>query len=144
MLLAMRVVERGRDRRGDPERLVDRQAAGARDAIAQGFAAEVRHREPEEPVALARVVHREDVRMDQSRGDPDFLEESPGQLAPRAHGGMQHLEGHDPVMPQIAGLVDRRHAAGTDFLAELVIVGDGCPEAGEELRRERHTPNCLR
>ena len=81
---------------------------------------EIRHGEPEEAVALAGVVDREDVRMNQSRRDPDFLEKAPGQLAAGPHGGMQHLERHDPVVPEVARLVHGRHAAGADLLADLV------------------------
>ena len=136
--LAMGVVERRGDRSGNTERLVDGEAARAGDSIAQRLAAEIGHGEPEEAVALAGVVDREDVRMNQSGRDPDFLKKAAGQLAAGAHGGMQHFERDDPVMPEVARFVDRRHAAGADLLADLVLVGERSAEAGEEFRCEGH------
>ena len=76
--------------------------------------------------------------MHQARGDPDFLEKPPGQLAPRPHGGMQHLERDNPVVPEIPCLVHGRHAAGPDLLADLVRVGERGAEAVEEFGGERH------
>ena len=76
--------------------------------------------------------------MDQSGRDPDFLQKAARQLAPGTHDGMQHLERHDPVMPEVARFVDRGHTAGADLLADLVLAGERSAEAGEEFRCQGH------
>ena len=72
----VRVIERGRDFRGVPQGLIERQRA-AREARRQRLAFEVLHDEKDGAVGLADVVQRTDVRVIE-RGDGPGLPGEPG------------------------------------------------------------------
>ena len=95
----------------EDERLRGGQRPVLPEDVAQGAARHVLHRQVDQPVVLALVVHRDDVAVGQPGGRLGLP------LEPRDEGlvvrevGMHDLEGDDPVEPQVERLVDRRHAA---------------------------------
>src|SRR5437868_13332912 len=86
-------VEPGADFIGDPKRVVQRQLALASESIAQRSARYERGDVVQEPVRLARVDERHEMRMREPRGDADLPEKS--LRAERgAHFRVQHLDAH--------------------------------------------------
>src|SRR5207248_7670049 len=59
---------------GDRDGFRDRKAVLARQALAQRFALDIRHRIEQQPVRDTRVEQRQDVRMREPGGDLDFIE----------------------------------------------------------------------
>ena len=59
-----------------------------------------------------------------SRCQADLVQEALGPEH-RAELRMQHLERHPPVVPKVAGQIDRGHAAAPELALETVIVGYG-------------------
>ena len=130
--VAVRVVERGGDLAGDPDRVVDRELLLPVEPVAQRLALDERHDVEEEAVGLARVEQREDVRVLEVGGELDLGQEPLG----ADHGGelgTQHLERDLAVVPQVLGEVHRRHAAGADLALDAVAVGEGGLEPVEQL-----------
>ena len=87
----VRVREGVGHRRRDGERFVNVQASPAREPLAQRPAFDVRHDVIEEPARLAGVVQREDVRVGETGGDLDFLQE-PLDAEKCGEAGEQHLQ----------------------------------------------------
>ena len=86
------------------------------------LALDVRHDVVEEAVGLARVVHRQDVRMAELRRDLDLAQEPVGaerggQLRPH------HLHRHLAMVLQVRGQVHRRHPALAQDPLDLVAAG---------------------
>ena len=83
------------------------------------------------PAGLPRVEHGHDVRVLQPGGELDLAQEPLG--AERCGElRMEHLERDRPVVLQVLGQVDGRHAAAAELAVERVAVGEG----GLELRAE--------
>ncbi len=101
---------------GDANRVIDRQRAVVQQPITKRPALHDRHHEVQESVGFARVMEGQNVRVVQPGGKTDLPNEA---LAPERlrHTGLQHLERHVAVMPQVARQIHRGHAAG----AELAI-----------------------
>ena len=94
------VVERSRHLARRSERR-PRPGAGARaEPVAQALALDERHRVPELPGRLARVVHRQDVRVLEPGGVLDLAQEALGPERVRQL-RMQHLERHRSVVLQV-------------------------------------------
>ncbi len=74
--VAVRIVERARDLTCDAHGFRHRQLPLAMQPVAQAFALDERHREPELAVGLAGIVDAEDVRVLQPRREADFLLEA--------------------------------------------------------------------
>ena len=74
--VAVRVVERAGDRGGDADRFVDRELLLAIEPRAQRLAFDERHHVEEQPVGLARVEQRQQVRVLEVGRDLDLGEES--------------------------------------------------------------------
>ena len=102
-----------------------------------------RHHVEEEPVGVARVEQREDVRVLERRGGPDLEHEPVG----AEHGGElgpQHLDRHLAVVLQVVGQIDRGHAALAELALEPVAVGEGGGEAGRDFaHRTTHAASFL-
>ena len=114
----------------DAERVVDGQLRLPPQAVAERFALDIRHHVVEEPVGLARIVERHDVRVPQPCGDPDLAQEPLGpergcQLA------MKHLECDRAVVLQVVDEVDRRHAPSPQLPHQAIA-------RRERLRKARH------
>ena len=123
---------------GEPHRFVHRQLSVALKAFAEGLALDVGHHVVEDPPGLARVVHRQDMRMGELGGDLDFTQkplgaQRGGQL--RAHDLHRHLA----VVPQVLRQVDRGHPALAQHPLHPVAVGQRLDGRGPP-RRSRSPP----
>jgi hypothetical protein len=121
------IVERQRRLAGDAHRVGDGQLALAPEPVAQALAFDVRHGEPQATRRLARVEHGKDVGVLQAGGELDLAQEPLGAEAGR-HLGVEHLEGHRAVVPQVAGEVDRGHAPTPELTLERVALGQPLPQ----------------
>jgi hypothetical protein len=92
-----------------------------RNHLLQRLAAHVLHRDKIHAVFRSDVVDGNYVGMVQRRGGLRLLHEAPLALRVRDLFGGQHLQRHQPVEPQIAGLPDDAHAAFAQLLLNLVM-----------------------
>ena len=120
----VRVVERLRHVRGDPNRLVHRKLVLPIQLLPEALPLDIRHHIEKEGVGLARIEQRQDVRMLQIRRRFDFSEETlgsndSGQL------GLQDFEGDVAFVLQVLGKVDRGHAAFAQFTLNGVAAFEG-------------------
>ena len=104
--------------------VVNRQLLVAHQAIAQRLAVNERHHVEQEAARRAGVMQRQDVRMLQVRGGGDLGEEALGTQR-RREVGVQHLDRDLPVVLDVGGEIDGRHAAGAEFAVERVAAGEG-------------------
>ena len=117
--MLMRVLKCLRSLSSDAERVRNRQLRLPREPVAQRFSFHEGHREPEPPRALTGIEHGEDVRMLQSRGEPNLALKALGSER-AAEIGMQHLERHVATVPQVVREVDGRHPAGAQRAHDVV------------------------
>ena len=123
---------------GDPERVVHRELPLAPEPVAKRFPLHVRHGKPEplsDPLRLSHrptVQHRQHMRMLQPGRGPDLPLE-PLRAERRREVGMEHLERDWPVVPQIAGEPDGRHAAAAQLALELVSVPQPFAQCGDRV-----------
>jgi hypothetical protein len=94
----------------DAERLVHGQLPLPPQAVAERLALDIRHDVVEEPIRLARIVERHDVRVPQPCRDPDLPQEPLGPER-RRQLGPQHLHRDRPPVPRVLCQVDQRHPA---------------------------------
>ena len=73
------------------------------------------------PVVLADLVDRHDVRMIQLRGGLGFRMEPLHFLATGELAGEDQLEGDDAVEADLAGAINRAHAAAGELTKQLVV-----------------------
>jgi len=129
--LRMREGECVRDIVQDAHRVADRKCTLALQARPYGFTLDVRHDIVQQPVGGARVVHREDVRMLEIGGGPDFSREPVhaecfSELRP------EDLYRDRAIVPEIAGKVDGRRAAFTELALDVIAVVQGTAKTGED------------
>jgi hypothetical protein len=107
-----------------------RERATPPEAVAQALAFHVGHREPEEPAGVARIVDRQDVRVLEPGGEANLALEA---LRPQRVGqpGMEHLQGDGSVVLEIAGEMDRGHAAAPELTLERIATAQGLRERGQ-------------
>ncbi len=129
----VRVVQRARHLVGDPDRVGHRQLLLAGEPVAQRLALDERHDVEQVAVGLARVEQRQDVRVLQVGRELDLGQEPLG-ADHRRELGPQHLERHPPVVADVLGQVDGRHAAGADLALEAIAVRQGGSGAGRAVR----------
>ena len=84
------------------------------------------------PFRLADVIDLDDVGMPQAGHGLGFLAKALELLRPRVRPGQDHLQGHEPIEPDLPGLVDDTHAAAAELAEDLVI--------GDHRRLARHGP----
>lgn len=113
------------------------------ESVRQRLPRQVRHHVVHQPVGLARVVKREDVRVMEPRGDTDLVEEAFRADCGRDL-GMQHLERHLTVVLELVREEDARHPAAPDAPQIRVATLQGIAQAlengianGDKLGRER-------
>ena len=121
---------------GNPHRLAYRQLPLSVHPIAQRFAGDERHGIPEAlvgPTGVGRdgaaVEHRQDERVLQPGGDFDLPEEPLGaeqvcQLGP------EDLQGDEAVVFEVAGEIDRGHAAAAELALDRVAIAKGVRQRG--------------
>jgi hypothetical protein len=126
------VSQGGRDGPGDPQRSVDRQLALAGEPVPETLAAGVRHDEVQHAIALARVVHRQDLRMGEPGRDADLAEKTLRLIRVGAV-GKEYLDGHVPAVLQILRQIYRGHATATDLFLDAVSLRQGGTQARRNL-----------
>jgi hypothetical protein len=109
-------------------------AAARAPAGPQRFAGDVGHHVEEQAVGRAAVEQRQDVRVLQPGGGLDLGQE-PLRAQRRRQLGVEHLDGHLAVVPEIVRQVDRGHAAGAELALDAVAVGE---RGGEALHGPDH------
>ena len=120
----VRVVERVGDLAHDPAYFVDRLARLVGEERGEIPPRHEGHDEIGDPLALADVVNRHDVRMRELRRGLRLTREAPadgwivGQL------GGQYLDRDDPVEAEVARAVDDGHPAASDLPLERVLLSD--------------------
>ena len=109
--------------------------------LAQGAAGNVLGGEVVVGAGLADVVHRDQVRMRQLRGDAAFLEEALGELVVGRQRRRHDLERHLAVERLLQREVDRGHAADAERPDDAIardlrwVVGQGNLDTGRGARR---------
>jgi hypothetical protein len=111
----------------DLEGHIHRELPLAANPVAEALALDKGHREPQQfrpavpPSRCPAVQYREDVRVLQPGGEADLALEA---LRPQRRGqlGMEHLERHRPVVPDVVREVDRRHPAPAQLPLDRVAV----------------------
>ena len=73
--------------------------------------------------------------MAETGRDPDLAEKSLG-TEHRAELGIEHLDGHLAMVPQVVGQVDGGHPASPELTVEGVAVGQPGPQRGLEFGQE--------
>ncbi len=121
---AVRVGERIGDLAQQPQPLVDRQLAVARQPGAQRASLDVRHHVVQQRAGGAGVEQAQDVGMLQARRDLDLAGEAfgaqrGGDLLP------EDLDRNSAAVTQILGQEDRPHAAGAHLALDAVAVAQG-------------------
>ena len=104
------------------QRVFDREHLLPVDAVRQGFALYQRHYVIEETGGLAGIVKGQDVGMAQLGGNLDLAQESLGAEGSREF-RPEHLDGYLAVVLDIPSQEHDRHATGTEFPLEFVLVG---------------------
>ena len=102
-----------------------RERSGPANALCQRLAIDEAHHEAEHGTALLDGVHRHDVGVRERRGRPGLAEEAFAELRPDGQLRRQHLDGHGPVEREIAGEIDRAHAAATELALDGVTGAQG-------------------
>jgi hypothetical protein len=120
--VVVRVLQRPGGVRRDPERIFQGQLRLASEPIAEALPFDERPGEPEVPCGIPGVVDGQDVRVLKAADHLYFAlkplgTERVGQL------GMQHLERHAALVPEVMGKKHRRHAAPAKLAIEPVAVG---------------------
>ena len=128
----VRVIERVGAGDGDAEGVVHRELLLPLEPGAERFPLHERHHVEEMPVGLAAVEQGEQIGVLEIRRDLDLGEE-PLDAQHRTELGIQQLERHGTVVAQIAGEIDRGHAAGADLALDGVAVRQGFFELGEDV-----------
>ena len=118
----MGVGEGGEGLVGGVERLGDRQAADAHEAVEGGAFDELHDHDHLVANALSGAQGG-DVGMFETGGDFDFAAEALDQLGVFVEAGEENLHGVDTVRDGVADLIDLAHAAGSENGENLVIAG---------------------
>ena len=108
----------------NPHGLGQRELGLARQPLPQRLPVNERHGEPEPAGRLAGIVHGEDVGVVETRGEPNLPNE-PLRTQHLRKLRMQNLQGDRTVVPEIAGEIDRGHAATAELALERVAVRQG-------------------
>jgi len=114
------VVEGQRRLARDLQRILQRELPLPCEPVAERFPLDVWHREPQQSCRrLPRVVHRQDVRMLELRGELDLPPET---LSPQRHGKvwMQHLQGDPPAVLAFLGEKHGGHPAASKLALQDV------------------------
>jgi hypothetical protein len=115
--MSVGIPKRCRDISGDPQGSPHWQLLLPHETLAKGVAVDKGHRVPELARALSRIEDRQDVRVLQTRGNEDFLEE-----AGRADGGGQ-------LGLELAGEIHGGHATAPELALDAVAVSQCSPQA---------------
>ena len=112
----MRRVQRGRHLLDNAGGAARRQRALSVEQAAHILPADETHRDKQDPLSLAGLEDRDDVRMVNRCGGPRFPDEPlPEDLVQGEIRG-QDLQGHPAVKPDVTGAVDDSHSAAADLL----------------------------
>ena len=120
--------ERVRDLRGDPERLVDRDAP-AREPLGQVLALHQLEREERHTVRLLEPVDGGDVRVVERGEQPRLAPEAREPRGVLPHLGRQDLERHVAPELRVGGAVDLAHPARADRGGDAVV-GEASADQG--------------
>ena len=129
---AVRVTQRVRHLSRDLDGIVQRELLLAVQPLPQRLTLGVGHDVEEQPVGLARIVERQDVRVTEIGARCDLAEEPlrterGGQL--RA----EHLDGHAPPVLQVLGEPHDGHAAMAQLASDAITIGKGSGQAVDDV-----------
>jgi len=118
----VRILKRAGCVGSDPDSVVHRKLLFTPKAVTEGFAFDIRHREPQLFGSHAGVEDGEDVRMLQPRDQLDLAPEALGSESPRQL-GVKNLECHRTIVPQVMGEIDRGHTPTSQLALDMVAIG---------------------
>ena len=127
-VLAVCIIECTRHFARDADGVGDRQLPFTFQARAQRFAGDQRHHVVQQPVGLAAVEQRQNVRMLQAGGGADLGEKSFA-AERRAQVGMQHFDRDITIVLEVVREIHGGHAAGAELAGDSVAVDEGDHEA---------------
>jgi len=139
--LAVRVVERVGHLARDAERLAAGYLMVAHQPVPQRLARHERHHVEQQPVGLAGIVDRQDVRVLQPGGDFDLAQEPLGADGRRQLGAEQ-LDGHAPPVLAVEGAVHDGHATVTHFRLDLVAIAQRVLQSVPDALHRFPRPKC--
>ena len=79
------------------------------------------HDDEKAPVDLAEREDPHDLRVVEHRGDLGLIRAPPQAILGRHGTGPEHLQGHESVLAEIAGLIDDPHIAAAQLLDQLEV-----------------------
>ena len=109
------------------------QGTGALEQIAERHAVDKGHRVPDEALAFAHEMDRQDVRMLEPGDAARFALEPLDRARRPRHVGTQHLHGQAPLQVLVPDLVDLRKAAGADEAFDFILGAEGAGKRGERV-----------
>jgi hypothetical protein len=127
-VLAMRIVERGRDGESVTDCFVDGQLILACEPLTQRLPLDVRHHVVEKSLDLAGIEQRENVGMIEAGDDFDLAEKA---LWPDgfSQSGVKNLQRDDALVFGILRQADSSHAAPTELAVDGVRGSEQLPDA---------------
>ena len=129
---AVGVTQRVGDLAGDPKGVVKGQLLLAREAPSQRLALDVGHDVVEQLARRARVHHRQDVGVAQTRRGLDLALEPPGADLGRQLGA-EHLERDLTAVAEVLGQEHHRHAARAQLAMNAIARGQRILKSSEQL-----------
>jgi hypothetical protein len=130
--VAMGVVERGGDFRGDPEGIGDGKLFLAREPVAQRFALDVGHHVEDGAADTPGIEQGQDVGVLEIGGGLDLLQEPLG-ADERREIGAEHFDRDVAFVTDVLGEIDGGHAAGAQLALEGIAVGQRFLESFERI-----------
>ena len=135
------IVERSGDGDGDAHGVVHRQLTLTIEAMPQALALDEGHDIEEQPVRLATVEQRKQIRVLKIGGHANLGEKTLG-AEYRSELGAQHLQCNVPLVTDVACEVHSRHTTATDLAFELVAIGQGGIQGVDEIHASLRSPRC--
>jgi hypothetical protein len=112
--MAVRVIQRRRDRGREVDRLVDRKLLLAHQSRAERFPLDVRHDVEQQAIRLTAVEQWQQIRMLQVGRDLDLREEALD-TKHRSKLRVEHFQSDTAIVSDVAREIDGRHAAAADL-----------------------------
>ena len=118
--LVVRVLQRLADLRHDGQSFLRRHPP-APEQLPQGQAIHELHQQIIAPLHLAKIIHRDNLRVIEPGQGARLALEPLGELGITLLFRRQELQRHQPIQPRLARLINRAHAAATEKANDLEV-----------------------